>query len=67
MKQQEKRIEVNEMRLLRWVYGLTRKDKIRNKYESGTGFQKHSRRDDRMAGKETKESADHGYTMRKKR
>ncbi len=35
-KRQEHRIKVNEMRMLRWVYGVTRKDKIRNEYLRGT-------------------------------
>ena len=29
-KSQERRLEVNEMRMLRWMYGVTKKDKIRN-------------------------------------
>ena len=29
---QEKRLEVNEMRIIAWTYGESRKDKIRNKH-----------------------------------
>ena len=36
MKRQEKRIEVNEMTVLQWTCGLTRKDKIRNEHIWGT-------------------------------
>ena len=35
-KQQEKRIEMNKMRMLRWMCGVTRKDKIRNEHIYGT-------------------------------
>ena len=35
MKRQERRLDVNETRMLRWMCGVTQKDKIRN--EHGTG------------------------------
>ena len=36
IKGQEKRLEVNEMRMLRWMCGVTQKDKIRNEHVTGS-------------------------------
>ena len=36
MKSQERRLEVNDMRMLRWMYGVTNKDKTRNEHVRGS-------------------------------
>ena len=33
-KRQEKRLDVNEMRMLRWMCVVTKKDKIRNEHQT---------------------------------
>ena len=35
-KSQEKRLEVNEMRMPRWMWGVMRKDKIRSEHARGS-------------------------------
>ena len=35
-KRKENGIQVNDMRMLRWMYGVTRKDKVRNEHLRGT-------------------------------
>ena len=36
MKSQEKRLDVNEMRMVRWTCGVTKKDEIRNENVRGS-------------------------------
>ena len=36
MKSKENRLEVNKMRMLRWMRGVTKKDNIRNEHVRGS-------------------------------
>ena len=72
-KRQEKRIEVTEMMVLRWMCGVTRKDKIRNEHIRGTTrvAQASKKITERRCDEErwrthTEESVEGGYTREKR-
>ena len=63
-KRQEKRIEVTDMRMLRWMCGVTRKDKIRNEHIRGTTRVAQASKKMRWRT-HTEESGESGYTREK--